>query len=129
MAFQLVIHSEAADNEPYYSRSVAAQLARISLDLLEMCEQERLIQARLMAGGGHGFSSADIRNLARIRRLREDLELDLSAVEVVLHMRRRMVEMLAELSTMERRMAQQEQELLREIQRLRRQTAEDADWR
>lgn len=128
MPFQLVLRSGADDEEMLYPRAVAAQLARISLDFLQRCEQEQLIRARMMAGGNEGFSPADIRHLARIRRLCEDLELELSAVEVVLHMRRRMMELLAELELVERRMIEREQALRREIQELRRRTADEAEW-
>jgi len=82
-----------------------------------------------MVGGGLGYSAADIRRLARIRRLREDLGLNFPAVEVVLHLRRRIIELLLELDELERQMIQREQVLLEEIQRLRRQLATEARWR
>lgn len=127
MARNLIIRSRR--DEPIYTRSVAAELARISEEFLRACEQERLIRTRVMTGGGQGYSAADVRRLARIRRLREDLELDLPAVEVVLHMRRRVLDLLQEMDEMERYMRQREQELLAEIQQLRRHLAEEADWR
>jgi hypothetical protein len=39
MAFNLIIHRHTSDDEPIYTRSLAAQLARISLDFLGLCEQ------------------------------------------------------------------------------------------
>jgi DNA-binding transcriptional MerR regulator len=81
-----------------------------------------------MVGGGEGYSPADIRQLLRIRRLQEDLGLDLPAVEVVLHMRRQMLDLLAQLDDVERRKRQRERELLAEIQRLRRYLAEGSEW-
>ena len=116
------------DDEPFYTRAVAAQLARISLDFLRLCEEENLLQAKIMAGG-QGYTPADIRQMARIRRLREDLELDLPAVEVALHLRRQVVELLAQIDEMERQMSKREQELLNEIQQLRRRLATEAEWR
>ncbi len=113
------------DNEPRYTRPIAAQLARISLELLRRCEEERLIRAQVMPGGARGYSNADLEELARIRRLQEDLELDLTAVEVVLHMRQQMLALLTEMADMERHMARREQELLNEISRLRRRVAEE----
>jgi DNA-binding transcriptional MerR regulator len=126
MARHLIVRSRK--DEPIYTRSVAAELARISEEFLRACEQERLIRARVMTGGGQGYSAADIRRLARIRRLREDLELDLPAVEVVLHMRRRVLDLLQEMDEMERYMRRREQALLAEIQQLRRHLAQEADW-
>lgn len=127
MPFNLTVRIR--DDEPFYTRSVAAQVARISLDFLRLCEQENLLQAKIMAGGGHGYTPADIRQMARIRRLREDLELDLPAVEVALHLRRQVVDLLAQIDEMERQMSKREQVLLDEIQQLRRRLATEAEWR
>jgi DNA-binding transcriptional MerR regulator len=126
MPFNLTVRIR--DDEPFYTRSVAAQVARISLDFLRLCEEENLLQAKIMAGG-QGYTPADIRQMARIRRLREDLELDLPAVEVALHLRRQVVELLAQIDEMERQMSKREQELLNEIQQLRRRLATEAEWR
>lgn len=127
MTNYLILRSED-ESERIYSRSVAAQLARITLDFLEECERADLIRAGRMPGGGRGYTTADVRNLARIRRLRQDLGLDLAAVEVVLHMRRRIVEMLWEMEAIERDMLRRERELQREIRQLRRRLAEDVEW-
>ncbi|RMG92505.1 MAG: MerR family transcriptional regulator [Chloroflexi bacterium] len=127
MTFQLIIR--ASENEPIYSRAVAARLANISPELLRRCEEERLIQARRMTGGGYGYTVADIRQLARIRRLLEDLELDLPAIEVILHLRQQVVSLLQQIEELEQQMARREQELLAEIQHLRRQLAQEAVWR
>lgn len=127
MANYLILRSED-ERERIFTRSMAAQLARITLDFLEECERAELIRAGRMPGGGPGYTMADVRNLARIRRLRQDLGLDLAAVEVVLHMRQRIVEMLREMEAIEAHMLRRERELQREIQRLRRHLAEDAEW-
>ncbi len=127
MAFKAPVRPR--EEEPVYTRPVAAQLAGVSLSFLRRCEREGLIQPKVMAGGGLGYSAADIRRLVRIRRLREDLGLNLPAVEVVLHLRRRVVDLLLQLDEMERQMLQREQALLEEIQQLRRRLAAEADWR
>ena len=82
-----------------------------------------------MSGGGVGFGVADIRHLARIRRLREVLELDLPAVDVVLNLRRQVLDLLAHIDDMERNMVRREQELMDEIRQLQRHLAEEAKWR
>ena len=127
MPFNLTVRIR--DDEPFYTRTVAAQVARISLDFLRLCEEENLLQAKIMAGGGQGYTPADIRQMARIRRLREDLELDLPAVEVALHLRRQVLDLLAQIDQMERQTTKREQELLNEIQQLRRRLATEAEWR
>ena len=108
MSYKLTIRSR--DDQPVYTRLVAAQLAQVSLDFLCLCEEEGLIQVQGMAGGGQGYSVADIRHLVRIRRLHEDVGLDLPAVEVTLNLRRQVLDLMAQIEELERRMAQREQE-------------------
>ena len=116
------------DDDMLYERETARKLARISANLLRQCEVEQLVQPHVRSGGRTGYSAADIRELARIRRLRDDLGLPLDAIEVVLHMRRQLLDLQAELARMERQMAWREQELLVEMAALRRRLAEDAGW-
>jgi len=103
-----------------FARSVAAQMARVSLEFLALVEAEELLRPRPTPGGEPGYSARDIERLAQIRRLHELLGLDLAAVEVVLHLRDQVEELLARLEEMERRFARREQELLTEIEVLRR---------
>ena len=127
MSYKLTIRSR--DDQPVYTRLVAAQLAQVSLDFLCLCEEEGLIQVQGMAGGGQGYSVAGIRHLVLIQRLHEDVGLDLPAVEVTLNLRRQVLDLMAQIEELERRMAQREQELLDEIGELRRRLAVEADWR
>lgn len=103
-----------------FTRPVAAQLARVSLEFLERLEAEALIQPRGLAGGEPGYAPEDISRMARLRRLHETLGLDLPALEVVLHLRERLASVLTQMEEMEARFARREQELLREIDELRR---------
>ena len=114
--------------KPLFTRSVAARLARISVEFLTQCEQERLIEPQIMRGGNRGLRRRDIHHLARIRRLQEDLELDMPAVEVVLRLRQRVIELLRMLDEMERVMANREEELIAEIRALQRRMAEEIPW-
>jgi DNA-binding transcriptional MerR regulator len=126
MGYNLIIRGSA--DEPLYDPARAVEMARISLELLRACEAEELVQPRTIAGGGLGYTLADIRRLARIRRLQEEMELDLGAIDVVLHLRRQVLGLLSEVEAMEERMLRREQELLAEIQSLRRRLAGDAYW-
>ena len=63
-----------------------------------------------------------------MRRLRRTLGLDLPAVEVVLHLRRQVIEMQSILAQLEAEMEEREQEWLREVLELRRQVAQEVDW-
>ncbi len=124
---KLIIRSH--QEQPIYTRRVAAQLAQVSTEFLYSCEEEHLIRVQVMAGGGQGYSVADIRHLTRIRRLQEDLDSDLPAVEITLSLRQRVLGLLAQLDELERRQARRERELMDEIRQLRRGLAEKADWR
>jgi DNA-binding transcriptional MerR regulator len=106
--------------DPLFTRPIAAQLARITLEFLSVLEEERLIRPRVMVRGEQGYSAEDITQITRIRRLHEDLGLDLGAVEIVLNMRRQIMELLGRMEAMERRLAERENDLLAEIQDLRR---------
>ena len=127
MSFQLMIQTGEGE-ERLYPRLRAAELARMSLEMLHRCEEEQLVAARPMVGGQPGYTAADIRRLARVRRLCEELELDMPAVEVVLHLRRQVLGLLAELEEAEARIARREQELLREIRLMRARYAEEPEW-
>lgn len=127
MATKLTIHY--SEEETLYTRPVAAELARVSLDFLRRCEREQLVQPRSLPGGEVGYTTDDIRHLARVRRLRHSLELDLPAVEIVLHLRRQVVDLQAYMAQLELEMEQREQEWLREVQELRRQLAQEINWR
>jgi DNA-binding transcriptional MerR regulator len=128
MKFEIVIHPARRDDEPIFSRQLAAQMAHVSEDFLRMCEEEQLLRARPMPGGSEGFSRADVRELARIRRLYAHLDLDLAAIDVVLHLRRKVVNMMAEIDRMEQRMVKRERELMVELRRLRRRMAMNGRW-
>lgn len=120
---------QSGEEEPLYTRRIAAQMARISLEFLRRCEREQFVEPRPLPGGGVGYTAADIRHLARVRRLRYSLGLDLPAVEVVLHLRRQVVELQKHLAQMEMEMEQRERVRLSEIQELRRQLAQEITWR
>jgi hypothetical protein len=115
-------------DEPRYTRIIAAQLASISLELLERCETERLIEVRIIQGGQPGYSAHDIRHLALIRRLHEDLELDFPALEVILNMRRQLLDLQTQMDAFERQAAEREERLRRELINLRRRLADETDW-
>ena len=115
-------------DEPRYTRILAAQLANITLEFLERCEVERLIDVRIISGDQPGYSAQDVRHLILIRSLYEDLEIDFPALEVVLNMRRQLLDLQAQLEAFERQTTEREQRLRRELVNLRRRFADEADW-
>lgn len=108
---------------PLFTRTVAAQLARVSLEFLNRCEAQELLRPRELREGESGYTLADIDRLTLIRRFHESLGLDLEAVEVVLHLRDQILNLMSRMEEMERHFAQKEKELLEEIANLRRRLA------
>jgi DNA-binding transcriptional MerR regulator len=104
--------SNTGSEEPRYTRIVAAQLA----------------DTRIIRGGSPGYSASDIRRMARIGRLHQDLGLDFASLEIVLNMREQILELREQLDQLERDMLQREEKLLRELVILRRQIAVESKW-
>jgi DNA-binding transcriptional MerR regulator len=86
------------------------------------------LEAHLVAGGCRGYCEADIQQPVVIRRLVGGLDLDLSTVGVVLHLRRRTFDLLDQIEQMEQRMLCREQELIAEINAMQRRISEDGEW-
>jgi MerR family transcriptional regulator/heat shock protein HspR len=103
-----------------FTRTVAAQLARVSVEFLERLESDELMQPRELEGGEKGYAPEDIGRLSRIRRLHETLGLDLASVEIVLRMREQVMLLMTQMGELEARFARREQELLQELEDLRR---------
>jgi MerR family transcriptional regulator/heat shock protein HspR len=103
-----------------FTRTVAAQLARVSVEFLERLETDELMQPRELEGGERGYAPEDIGRLSRIRRLHETLGLDLASVEIVLRMREQVMLLMTQMGELEARFARREQELLQELEDLRR---------
>lgn len=128
MPSNIVLRSQD-DNQILFPRRTAARLARVSVSFWRTCEREGLVSASRMTGGGIGYRREDIERMAVIRRLHEHLELDLQTLEVVLHMRQQIIDLLDELEQVERQAQQRERVLLGQVQELRRQIAREVRWR
>jgi len=115
-------------DEPRYTRKRVTQLANISVQFLEMCETERFIEVRFTSADQPCYSINDIRQLSLIRRLHEDLEIDFPALEVVLNLRRQLLDLQEQIDDLERQAIQREEQLRRELLNLRRRFADEADW-
>ena len=55
----------------------------------------------LITPSGAGYSDAELAELRRVRRLHEDLELDHSAIEIILRMRRQIAALQADIRRLE----------------------------
>jgi DNA-binding transcriptional MerR regulator len=105
-----------------------AEIARVSIAFIRECERENLIQLTIVHGT-KGYGHETVRRLIRIRHLQRDLGLDLTAIDCILRMRRQIVNLQKQMRDMERRMLSREQEMTTEVQRLRKQLAQDCHWK
>jgi DNA-binding transcriptional MerR regulator len=120
--------SMRSDNhKKIYSLNEIARYARVTTEFIQECERENLIQVSAVRGT-FGYSHDTVRRLIRIRHLHRDLGLDLTAIDCILRMRRRIGHLQKQMHDMERKMVAREQELIAEIQRLRKQLSLDSDW-
>jgi len=123
--YDLTIHAES---ESVFTRDSTASITGVSLELLDQCVEEGILQPRFVAGGKSGFTEKDLEQIEVIRRLIEDLELDLPTIDIVLRMRERIINLLNELGTLEDEMYRRHSQLENEITILRRRIAEEAKW-
>lgn len=98
------------ENTTYISFQ-AAYIACVSLDFLLVCEREGLITPRYKAKGLTGYTLKEIQRLQIIRRLHEDLNLDLAAIDIILHLRDQIEELAGQRSSIERKKLEQQAEL------------------
>ena len=77
------------------SQDEAAQAVALDLAVVHWCAESGLIAP------AQGYAEADLAELRRVRRLIDDLGLDGPAIEVVVHMRRRLLALQAEVQRLE----------------------------
>jgi DNA-binding transcriptional MerR regulator len=111
-----------------YSLNEIAKFARVTTEFIEECERENLIQVTVMHGT-IGYGRDTVRRLIRIRHLHRDLGLDLTAIDFILRLRRKIGYLQRQMRDMEQRMLEREQELTTEIHRLQKRLAQECDWK
>lgn len=101
-----------AEHEPFFVISIAARLVNVHQQTLRYYERLGLIEPGRSKGNIRLYSMRDVQRAQHIRRLIDELGVNLAGVEVILNMSDRMMEM-------ERRMNDMREEYEAEIQRLR----------
>ena len=81
----------------YYTIKVAAELCGMHEQSLRMYERRGLITPRRSPGNIRHFSDQDVEQIRFIKRLIDDLGVNLAGVEVILHMREQLIETQREL--------------------------------
>src|SRR5690242_17420660 len=84
------------DNEPCYVISIAAKLLGMHVQTLRYYERAGLIQPSRTQGNIRLYSQRDIDRLRNVKRLMDDLGVNLAGAEVIIRMRERIEEMEAE---------------------------------
>lgn len=117
------------ESESLYGPATAAAMAGIDLRELELYRREGLVRPRQRGDGTQGYALSDIREMSCIARLQREVELDLAAVEVVLHLRAQVFEAHREIRRTQETFLRREQELLQTIDELRRRFSAETRWR
>jgi MerR family transcriptional regulator/heat shock protein HspR len=79
--------------KPLYMIGVVADMLKVHPQTLRFYEKKGLIRPSRTEGHTRMYSAEDVEEIARLLRLTRDLGVNLAGVEIVLKMRRRMLDM------------------------------------
>jgi len=86
-----------ARSKPLYMIGVVAEMLKIHPQTLRMYEKRGLIRPSRTVGRTRMYSPEDVEAIARVTRLARDLGVNLAGIEIILKMRRRMLDMQAQI--------------------------------
>jgi MerR family transcriptional regulator/heat shock protein HspR len=78
---------------PLYTIGVVAGMLKVHPQTLRFYERKGLLHPNRTQGRTRRYSQEDVEELARLIRLTRDLGVNLAGVEIILRMRRRMIDM------------------------------------
>jgi MerR family transcriptional regulator/heat shock protein HspR len=78
---------------PLYMIGVVAEMLKVHPQTLRFYEKKGLLRPSRTEGRTRMYSSEDVEDLARLLRLTRDLGVNLAGVEIIIKMRRRMIDM------------------------------------
>lgn len=84
-------------NKPLYMIGVVAEMLKLHPQTLRMYEKKGLIRPSRTVGKTRMYSADDVEEIARVTRLARDLGVNLAGIEIILRMRRRMLDMQAQI--------------------------------
>ena len=79
--------------KPLYMIGVVADMLKVHPQTLRFYEKKGLVRPSRTVGQTRMYSADDVEEIARLLRLTRDLGVNLAGVEIILKMRRRMLEM------------------------------------
>jgi MerR family transcriptional regulator/heat shock protein HspR len=80
-------------SKPVYMIGVVADMLRVHPQTLRFYEKKGLVRPGRTEGQTRMYSEEDLEEIARLLRLTRDLGVNLAGVEIILKMRRRMLDM------------------------------------
>lgn len=83
--------------KPLYMIGVVADMLKLHPQTLRMYEKKGLIRPSRTVGKTRMYSAQDVEEIARVTRLARDLGVNLAGIEIILKMRRRMLDMQAQI--------------------------------
>lgn len=92
---------QIAEDEPCYVISVAAKMVGLHAQTLRYYERLGLIEPSRSRGNIRLYSQADLNRIKQIKRLMNDLGVNLAGVEVILHMTDRIRELEREIERLQ----------------------------
>jgi MerR family transcriptional regulator, heat shock protein HspR len=78
---------------PLYMIGVVAEMLKVHPQTLRFYEKKGLLRPSRTVGRTRMYSAEDVEDLARLLRLTRDLGVNLAGVEIIIKMRRRMIDM------------------------------------
>lgn len=90
-------NDEEMENRPLYVISVAAELVDMHPQTLRLYERKGLIEPSRSAGKTRLYSQRDIEMLKEIRRLTQELGVNLAGVEEIIRLRRELDQLQGEM--------------------------------
>jgi MerR family transcriptional regulator/heat shock protein HspR len=85
---------------PLYMIGVVAEMLRLHPQTLRMYEKKGLVRPSRTVGKTRLYSPEDVEDIARLVRLTRDLGVNLAGVEIILKMRRRMIDMQQQIESL-----------------------------
>jgi MerR family transcriptional regulator/heat shock protein HspR len=82
-------------SRPLYTIGVVAEMVRMHPQTLRMYEKKGLIRPSRTEGKTRMYSAEDVEEIERVTRLVRELGVNLAGIEIILKLRRRMLDMQA----------------------------------
>ena len=86
--------------KPCYMIGVVAEMVGVHPQTLRFYEKKGLLRPSRTEGRTRMYSAEDVEELARLLRLTRDLGVNLAGVEIIIRMRRRMVDMQKQIESL-----------------------------